>query len=293
LDYVEKGGTLIVQYQGYGYENQNFTPYPFKFSHPHDRVTYEDAPIEILRPDFMFFRLPNAISQVDYEDWVRDRGLYFFGEWDKRYQTFIASADPGLPLHPGGLMGAYYGRGTYLYCGYSFFRQLPAGVLGAFRQFANILALPVARILERIDFLKRIYLFSALSEEQLEPISRLVEERWYEAGSYICHKGEIANELYIVYQGEVGILSNENIPLANSQLPRLALRKTGEWVGELAFLGDIPRTASLRANTDVELLILKGDDFVNLLYKYPDMGIRLNKMLVRYYFTHEDIEEKP
>ncbi len=284
LDYVKEGGTLIVQYQGFGYENQNFTPYPFKFNHPHDRVTYEDAPVSILQPDFMFFRLPNAITEADFEGWVRDRGLYFFGEWDKRYQTFLASGDPGLPPHPGGLMGAYYGRGTYLYCGYSFFRQLPAGVLGAFRQFANILALPAARILERIQFLKQIYLFSALTEEQLDPISRLVEERWFEAGSFICHKGDIANELYIIYRGAVEIVEEEG-----SQTKRLALRPEGAWVGELAFLGDVPRTASMRAEGDVELLVLKAANFLDLLYKYPDMGIRLSKMLVKSYF---DLEKK-
>ncbi|HEX2912078.1 MAG TPA: cyclic nucleotide-binding domain-containing protein [Chloroflexia bacterium] len=290
LDYVREGGTLIVQYQGYGYENENFTPYPFKFNHPHDRVTYEDAPVTILRPDFMFFRLPNAITETDFEGWIRDRGLYFFGEWDKRYQTFLASSDPGVSLHLGGLMGAYYGRGTYLYCGYSFFRQLPAGVIGAFRQFANILALPAARILERIDFLKKIYLFSTLTEEQLDPISRLVEERWFEDGTYICHKGDPANELYIIYRGAVEILADEENPSS-----RLALRRAGEWVGELAFLGEIPRTASMRAIGDVELLVLKGDNFVKVLYEYPDMGIRLSKMLVKSYFdlnTREKLEDK-
>lgn len=290
LDYVKEGGTLIVQYQGYGYENESFTPYPFKFNHPHDRVTYEDAPVTILRPEFMFFRLPNIISEADFDGWVRDRGLYFFGEWDKRYQPFLASADPGLEPHEGGLIGGYYGRGTYLYCGYSFFRQLPAGVIGAFRQFANILALPAARILERIDFLKKIYLFSALTEEQLDPISRLVEERWFEAGTYICHKGDLASELYIIYRGAVEILAEEG-----THPSRLALREAGEWAGELAFLGEMPRTASMRAAGDVELLVLNGESFLKLLYAYPDMGIRLSKMLVKSYFdleTRQKPEEK-
>lgn len=287
LDYVREGGTLIVQYQGYGYENENFTPYPFKFNHPHDRVTYEDAPITILRPDFMFFRLPNTITKLDFDGWIRDRGLYFFGEWDKRYQTFLASSDPDVPPHLGGLLGGYYGRGTYLYCGYSFFRQLPAGVIGAFRQFANILALPAARILERIDFLKKIYLFSTLTEEQLDPISRLVEERWFEAGTYICHKGDVANELYIIYRGAVEILAEEG-----DNATRLAVRGAGQWVGELAFLGEMPRTASMRAMGDVELLVLNGDSFVKVLYEYPDMGIRLSKMLVKSYFDLET-REKP
>jgi len=167
-------------------------------------------------------------------------------------------------------------------------RQLPAGVIGAFRQFANILALPAARILERIDFLKKIYLFSTLTEEQLDPISRLVEERWCEAGTYICHKGDLANELYIIYRGAVEILATEE----ESDSSRLALRRAGEWVGELAFLGEIPRTASMRAVGDVELLVLNGDSFVKLLYNYPDMGIRLSKMLVKSYFDLET-KEKP
>lgn len=284
LEYVRLGGTLIVQYQGYGYENQNFTPYPFNFNHPHDRITYEDAPVTILNPEASFFRLPNLITQADFAGWVRDRGLYFFGEWDKRYQTFLASADPGLPAQAGGLVSAYYGRGTFLYCGYSFFRQLPAGVIGAFRLFANILALPAARILERIEFLKRIYLFSSLSEEQLDPVARIIEERWFEAGTFIGHQGAIENELYIIYRGKVEILREE------TSLGRpLAVRRSGEWIGELAFLGDMPRTASMLARSDVELLVIKAADFQALLYNFPDMAIRLSKMLVKSYF---DLEKK-
>ncbi|MBN9386708.1 MAG: cyclic nucleotide-binding domain-containing protein [Chloroflexi bacterium] len=284
LEYVRQGGTLIVQYQGYGYENQNFTPYPFSFNHPHDRITYEDAPVTFLEPETAFFRLPNLISEADFEGWVRDRGLYFWGQWDKRYQTFLASADPGMSPQEGGLVGTYYGRGAFLYCGYSYFRQLPAGVTGAFRLFANILALPVARILERIDFLKRIYLFTSLTEEQLDPVARIIEERWFEAGSFISHRGAVENELFIIYRGEVEILRDDS-----PEAPTLALRRSGEWVGELAFLGDMPRTASMRAASDVELLVIKAADFQLLLYKFPDMAIRLSKMLVKSYF---DLERK-
>jgi CRP-like cAMP-binding protein len=93
--------------------------------------------------------------------------------------------------------------------------------------------------------------------------------------------------LYIIYRGAVEILAEED----NSS-SRLAVRGAGQWVGELAFLGEMPRTASMRAVGDVELLVLNGDSFVKVLYEYPDMGIRLSKMLVKSYFDLET-REKP
>ncbi len=150
VDYVHQGGTLIVQYQGYGYQSPaGLTPYPINYSQPHDRVTHQDAPVTILDAEHMLFRLPNVIRASDFDDWVRDRGLYFFGQWDKHYHPLLACSDPGEEPKEGGLLICQYGRGTYLYTGYSFFRQLPAAVAGAFRLFANILALPAALILEQ------------------------------------------------------------------------------------------------------------------------------------------------
>jgi hypothetical protein len=140
LKYVEQGGTLIVQYQGYGYQGKGFTPYPFRYSQPHDRVTYHDAPVTILAPDHFLVSQLNKIGKADWEGWVMDRGMYFWGEYDKRYLPILACNDPGEEPKTGGMLVANYGRGTYVYVAYSFFRQLPAGVPGAFRLLANLLA---------------------------------------------------------------------------------------------------------------------------------------------------------
>ncbi|MBW2285105.1 MAG: cyclic nucleotide-binding domain-containing protein, partial [Deltaproteobacteria bacterium] len=239
LEYVHGGGTLIVQYQGYGYEGRDFTPYPFRYSQPHDRVTHEDAPVTMLEPDHFLFRLPNAIQPEDFDGWVRDRGLYFFGEWDKRYRTLLSCADPGETPHEGGMVECYYGQGTFLYTGYSFFRQLAAGVSGALRLCANILALPEARILERIDFLKKISLFSRLTDDQLDAVARIMTEQWIEDGGFICREGDLGDELYVVYRGEVKVLKG-----SGGREKCLAVTRRGDCLGEIAVLGDVPRTAS-------------------------------------------------
>jgi LmbE family N-acetylglucosaminyl deacetylase len=141
LEYVKDGGTLIVQYQKYEYEQSGLAPYPIKYSRPHDRVTHERAPVTILRPDSTLFRSPNEICLDDFEGWVRDRGLYFFKEWDDNYSTYLSCADPGEAAKEGGLVGCRYGNGNFLYVGYSLFGQMSRGVPGAFRLFSNMLAL--------------------------------------------------------------------------------------------------------------------------------------------------------
>jgi len=141
LEYVEKGGTLIVQYQRYEYEQSGLAPYRLRYSRPHDRVTDETAPVTILEPDNALFRFPNAIGPRDFDGWVHDRGMYFPGQWDSSYTAYLSCADAGEEPKLGGMLGCKLGRGNYLYTGYSFYRQIPAGVLGAFRLFFNILAL--------------------------------------------------------------------------------------------------------------------------------------------------------
>jgi hypothetical protein len=276
LKYVEQGGTLIVQYQGYQYQSSGFTPYPFGFKKPHDRVTHEDAPVKILDPSHVLFRLPNAITSNDFDGWIRERGLYFFGWWDKPYHTLLSCSDPGEHPKEGGLVECQYGNGTFLYTGYSFFRQLPAGIPGAFRLFANILALPEARILERIEFLRKVSLFSPLTEEQLDAVARIMSERWITDGAYVCRQGEVGQELYIVYRGELEILRE-----ARDQEEFIDVAKEGDCVGELAILGDIPRTASLRAQGNTGLLVIEGPHFLSLLLETPEMSIRLLKLLVK------------
>jgi LmbE family N-acetylglucosaminyl deacetylase len=273
LDYVKRGGTLIVQYQGYGYQNPSFTPYPFQYHQPHDRVTHEDAPVTILDPDHPLLRVPNAINSHDFDDWIRDRGLYFFGQWDKRYHPLLACSDQDEEPHAGGLLACQYGQGSFLYVGYSLFRQLPAGVPGAFRLFANILALPAARILQRIDFLKHIPLFSTLAEDQLDAVARVISERWEEDGMYICRPGELGQDLYIVYWGAVEVV-------AESEGQQHAfVAKAGNCIGQLGMMGQSIQTTSIRAQGDAHLFVIEDSQFQALLRQHPDVAIEVIKFL--------------
>jgi hypothetical protein len=141
LEFVEGGGTLVVQYNQYRFSGGDFTPYPLTIARPHDRVTDETAPIRLLAPDHPALAWPNQITAADFEGWIQERGLYFAHSWDERFTPLLALSDPGEdPLH-GGLLVARYGKGTYVYTGLAFFRQLPAGVPGAYRLFANLVSL--------------------------------------------------------------------------------------------------------------------------------------------------------
>jgi LmbE family N-acetylglucosaminyl deacetylase len=139
LDYVSAGGTLIVQYNaGAGdFNSGRFTPFPATLSR--SRVSVEEAPVEILAPEDSVFHYPNQITQRDFEGWVQERGLYFMDQWDSNFRPLLSSHDPGEPPLKGGLLRARYGKGTYIYTGYAFFRQLPAGVPGAIRLYVNLL----------------------------------------------------------------------------------------------------------------------------------------------------------
>jgi LmbE family N-acetylglucosaminyl deacetylase len=140
LDYVNNGGTLIVQYnQSIGLFNEgHYTPYPATAANL--RVTVEEAPVEILAPEEQIFNWPNKITQKDFDGWVQERGLYFMGQWDPQFKPLLASNDPGEPSQKGGLLLAHYGKGIYIYSAYGFSRQLPAGVPGAIRLFVNLLS---------------------------------------------------------------------------------------------------------------------------------------------------------
>jgi hypothetical protein len=148
LSYVRGGGLLIVQYQQHRFFTGQFAPYPMTVGGPrvsHDRVTDEKAPVRILAPTHPITRLPNRLTSSDWSGWIQERGLYFARSWDARYQPVLETHDPGETPQRGGLLIAPVGRGTYVYTGFSFFRQLPAAVPGAFRLFANLLALPHGR----------------------------------------------------------------------------------------------------------------------------------------------------
>ncbi len=140
LDYVSNGGTLVVQYNaGTGdFNSGHFTPYPAQLSRT--RVSVEEAPVEILDPQDGLLRYPNAITQRDFDGWVQERGLYFMDQWDDHFKPLLASNDPGEAPQKGGLLVAHFGKGIYVYTGYAFFRQLPAGVPGAIRLYVNLLS---------------------------------------------------------------------------------------------------------------------------------------------------------
>jgi hypothetical protein len=140
LQYVQNGGTLIAQYnQSVGIFNAgHYTPYAA--SEANERVTVEEAPVEILEPQNRIMEYPNAVTAHYFDNWVQERGLYFMNQWAPEFTPLLSSHDPGEQPLKGGLLVAKYGKGTYVYTGYAFFRQLPAGVPGAIRLFVNLIA---------------------------------------------------------------------------------------------------------------------------------------------------------
>ncbi|MEO6323357.1 MAG: hypothetical protein ABIT01_03540, partial [Thermoanaerobaculia bacterium] len=139
LAYVNAGGTFVVQYSTSGeLVTEQLGPYPFKISR--DRVTVEDAPVTLLDPAHVLVTKPNTLGPADFADWVQERGLYFAEPFDPRYEAVLASHDPGETEKKGGLLFARVGKGAFVYTGYAFFRQLPAGVPGAIRLFANLIS---------------------------------------------------------------------------------------------------------------------------------------------------------
>jgi hypothetical protein len=141
MKYVEAGGTLVAQYN----TNSRIAPLsgpigPFPFDISHDRVTDETAAVTFAEATHPILTTPNRIDAHDFEGWIQERGLYFAEKWDARYQTPLAMNDPGEKPLAGGLLWARHGKGTFVYTGLAFFRQLPAGIPGAFRLFANLMA---------------------------------------------------------------------------------------------------------------------------------------------------------
>ncbi len=139
LDYVEGGGTLVVQYNvASGALADQIGPYPLTIGR--DRVTVESAPVTFPVVGHPLLTFPNKITSGDFEGWVQERGLYFASSWDERYEAILSSHDPGEPDRNGGLLYTRYGEGVFIYTAYAWFRQLPAGVPGAFRIFANLIS---------------------------------------------------------------------------------------------------------------------------------------------------------
>ncbi|MFI2743227.1 PIG-L family deacetylase [Zhouia sp. PK063] len=141
LDYVKKGGTMIVQYNTAGRNNEKLrgiAPYNIDFST--DRVTDENAKVTFLAKNNALLNFPNKITENDFEGWVQERGLYFPRTWDTRFTPILSMHDKDESAKNGSLLIAPYGKGYYIYTGLSFFRELPAGVPGAYKLFANMLS---------------------------------------------------------------------------------------------------------------------------------------------------------
>ena len=143
LAFAEAGGTVIVQYNKYEYPRGGFAPYPVSMGvgRGAPRVTDENSPFVLLDPESPVFSSPNRIAEMDFEGWVQERGLYFLAEWDERFTPLLELNDPDEEPTRGSLLVAPVGRGLYAYVALAFFRQLPAGVPGAHRLFANLVSL--------------------------------------------------------------------------------------------------------------------------------------------------------
>jgi len=141
LDYVHNGGTLLVQYER-DFAWNKLLPAPFRatMDQSAERITDENSPVRFVDPNSPLLNYPNHITQDDFRGWIQERGLYFWGQWDPQYQAVLAMHDPGEADVLGGLVWARYGKGVYIYTGLAFFRQLPAGVPGAYRLFVNLLS---------------------------------------------------------------------------------------------------------------------------------------------------------
>ncbi len=142
LRYVSDGGTLVVQYNtAFGLPAESFSPFPLHISR--DRVSEEDAEVRIVNPGHIVLNKPNKITREDFDNWVQERGLYFPDKWDPAFTPVLSMNDSGEEDSPkeGALLVAPYGKGYYVYTGLSFFRQLPEGVPGAYKLFANLVGL--------------------------------------------------------------------------------------------------------------------------------------------------------
>ena len=135
-----------MQYNTFSFRGPSvaFGPYPVEEQQRTrdriDRIVDENAPVRIVDADHPVLQAPNRISKADFDGWIQERGLYFMGKWDERYSAPLESADEGQPAQRGGLLYAKHGKGVYIFTGFSFFRQLPAGVPGAYRLFANLVS---------------------------------------------------------------------------------------------------------------------------------------------------------
>jgi LmbE family N-acetylglucosaminyl deacetylase len=142
MKYVENGGNMVVQYQTNaffgGLKINNMGPFPYGIGR--NRVTDETTNIKFLKPEHPLLNAPNKISEKDFEGWIQERGLYFSDKWSDKYETIFSMKDGNESEQEGSLLYAKYGKGNYVFTGLAFFRQLPAGVSGAYRLFSNLIS---------------------------------------------------------------------------------------------------------------------------------------------------------
>ncbi|MCA9167463.1 MAG: hypothetical protein KDB23_07325, partial [Planctomycetales bacterium] len=141
LEYVKHGGVLIIQYQTPEFDH-NFGPYPYQMGRFPEEVSEEDATVKLLQPDHPLLTTPNKITADDFQGWFEQRGSKFWTTWDDHYTPLLESHDAGQAPQQGGMLVARYGSGVYVYSAYAWYRQLPHGVPGAYRLFANLLSVP-------------------------------------------------------------------------------------------------------------------------------------------------------
>ncbi len=141
LDYVKNGGVVMVQYNTPEYDH-NYGPYPYTMGNNPEEVTDEVSKVNILAPANPLFQWPNKITEKDFTGWVEERGSKWIRTWDPQYEALLETHDAGQEPQKGGLLYAKYGKGVYIYNAYAFYRQLPEGVTGAYRIFANMISLP-------------------------------------------------------------------------------------------------------------------------------------------------------
>jgi LmbE family N-acetylglucosaminyl deacetylase len=143
MEYVKNGGNLLVQYNTnnrIGPVGTKVGPYPFTISR--DRVTDDNAEVRFTNPKHIVLNSPNIITQKDFEAWIQERGIYFATDIDKNYETVFSMNDPKEKASDGSLIIGKYGKGNFVYTGLVFFRELPAGIPGAYRLFTNLISLP-------------------------------------------------------------------------------------------------------------------------------------------------------
>jgi len=143
LDFVNNGGTLIVQYNTPEFD-KNYGPFPYTMGRNPEEVSEEDSPVTILDPNDPVFQSPNVIGSKDFEGWVEQRGSKFLTTWDPRYKALLETHDTGQAPQKGGWLVARHGKGLYIYCAYAWYRQLPYAIPGGVRLFANLISIGTA-----------------------------------------------------------------------------------------------------------------------------------------------------